>query len=86
LDTVLLAVLAGTAGLLTHYFFLFPWLATTLWLLIVGPDKTRRMMALLIPTISGLIVSPWYINMPASLNEWRVSGNWQSMPTGNGHG
>jgi uncharacterized membrane protein len=77
---VSLAILVGTAGLLTHYFFLFPWLATTLWLLIVGPDKTRRMMALLVPTISGLIVSAWYINLPVLLNEWRITKNWQAMP------
>jgi uncharacterized membrane protein len=79
---VSLAVLVGAAGLLTHYFFLFPWLATTLWLLIEGPDKTRRMMALLIPTIGGLIVGAWYINIPVLLNEWRITKNWQAMPTG----
>ena len=68
-------VLAGVAGLLTHYFFAFVWLACLAWLWIeAGPALRRRVAALAGATL--LAVLPWYLQVPASLARWRVSGDW----------
>ena len=68
-------VLAGAAGLLTHYFFAFAWLACLTWLWIeAGPALRRRAAAL--AGITLLAVLPWYLQVPASLARWRVSGDW----------
>lgn len=77
-----LAVLTGTMGLLTHYFFIFPWLGCTFWLAMVGPDRTRRWMALALPLVTGILVSPWYIRIPASLGAWRITNGWLNLPSG----
>ncbi len=70
-------VLAGVAGLLTHYFFAFAWLACMVWLWIeVGPTLRRRVAVLAAATF--LAVLPWYLQVPASLARWRVSGDWLS--------
>ena len=68
-------VLAGAAGLLTHYFFAFAWLACLAWLWIeAGPARRRSVAALAGATL--LVVLPWYLQVPASLARWRVSGDW----------
>jgi hypothetical protein len=68
-------VLAGVAGLLTHYFFAFAWLACLAWLWIeAGPALRRNVAALAGVTL--LAVLPWYLQVPASLARWRVSGDW----------
>lgn len=68
-------VLAGVAGLLTHYFFAFAWLACMVWLWIeVNPTVRRRIAVLAAATF--LAVLPWYLQVPASLARWRVSGDW----------
>jgi hypothetical protein len=70
-------VLAGVAGLLTHYFFAFAWLAGLVWLWIeVGSALRRRIAVLAVATL--LAVLPWYLQVPASLARWRVSGDWLS--------
>ena len=70
-------VLAGVAGLLTHYFFAFTWLACLAWLWIeAGPALRRSVAALAGATL--LAVLPWYLQVPASLARWRVSGDWLS--------
>ena len=68
-------VLSGTAGLLTHYFFVFVWLACAGWLWLEGsPGRRRHVAALAGATLlAGL---PWYLAVPASLARWRVSGGW----------
>src|SRR5271166_4907959 len=77
-DRALAAILAGAAGLLTHYFFLFPWIACTLWTLI-EPGRTPRWMAIIVGTATTLLVMPWYIHLPASLGAWRITGYWLYM-------
>lgn len=67
--------LVGVAGLLTHYFFAFVWLACAAWLWLYGRRIPRRRIAAL-AGITLLAVLPWYIEVPASLAHWRISGNW----------
>jgi len=72
--TAALWVLAGAAGLLTHYFFAFVWAACLGWLLLHGAMARRRTALLAGATL--LLVLPWYAQVPASLARWRVSGEW----------
>jgi hypothetical protein len=68
-------VLAGAAGLLTHYFFAFVWLACLAWLwLRARPPGHGRVGALAAVTVAAVL--PWYVEVPASLARWRVSGHW----------
>lgn len=68
-------VLAGVAGLLTHYFFAFVWLACAGWLWLRAP-KTRRRAVTALGAVTLLAVLPWYLEVPASLARWRVTGGW----------
>jgi hypothetical protein len=72
------AVLAGAAGLLTHYFFMFPWIACTAWLL-VEKGRTTRWTPVLVGLAIVIIVLPWYVYLPASFKAWRVTGYWLFM-------
>ena len=68
-------LLAGVTGLLTHYFFAFVWLACLGWLwLRARPRKYRSVGALAAITLAAVL--PWYVQVPASLARWRVSGHW----------
>jgi hypothetical protein len=71
--------LAGSAGLLTHYFFAFVWTAGVLWLL-VQPGRSRRALTLACGVVSGLVILPWYLRLPESLTRWRVTGHWLEGP------
>jgi Dolichyl-phosphate-mannose-protein mannosyltransferase len=68
-------VLAGVAGLLTHYFFAFVWLAGLAWLGLAGRPALRWRLAVL-AGLTLLAVSPWYLQLPASLARWRVTAGW----------
>jgi hypothetical protein len=74
-DRVLIAVLAGAGGLLTHYFFMFSWLACTAWLL-VGKGRTTRWTPVFVGLAIMIIVLPWYVHLPGSIKAWRVTGYW----------
>ncbi len=65
----------GVLGLLTHYFFAFVWLASLGWLWLAVTPARRRGVALL-AGLTALAVVPWYLQVPASLAAWRVSGDW----------
>ena len=53
-------IASSAAGLLTHYFFLFPWGAMIAFLLITpGQWKRRNLIGAL--AIVGLILLPWYL-------------------------
>jgi 4-amino-4-deoxy-L-arabinose transferase-like glycosyltransferase len=67
-------VLAGAAGLLTHYFFAFVWLASLTWLWLAAPAARRQVV--LLAAVTALVVLPWYVQVPASLARWRVTGDW----------
>src|SRR5207249_11546319 len=62
----MLWVLAGAAGLLTHYFFMFVWLACVAWLGL-HPGKTSRVRVAGATVAIGLLVLPWYVLLPESL-------------------
>ena len=72
-------LLLAAGGLLTHYFFLFVWCAFVAWLLLV-PGRLGRMIVLLLAVLTALAVAPWYVQVPASLSRWRVSGDWLAEP------
>lgn len=72
-------IAVGTAGFLTHYFFAFPWLAACLWLLF-HPGPQGRTWLILAGMAVGFLVAPWYIRVPDSLDNWRVTGDWLSDP------
>lgn len=66
-------VLTGAAGLVTHYFFAFVWLACLAWLLAITPARAR------VAALAGLtllLVLPWYAVVPTSLKLWRVTAGW----------
>jgi hypothetical protein len=71
----LLWATAGAAGLLTHYFFAFVWGAALAWLLL-HPGKLSRTLAVAGAALTGLLVLPWYMRLPESLAQWRVTGDW----------
>jgi hypothetical protein len=68
-------VLLSAAGLLVHYFFLFPWCAFVLFsALPVRRENLRRVF--LRAAAVGLLVLPWYWHLPGVLGQWRVTGEW----------
>jgi uncharacterized membrane protein len=67
-------VLTGVAGLLTHYFFAFVWLACLAWLWLAGRVPRRRLAVLAGLTL--LAVLPWFLEVPTSMARWRVTGGW----------
>jgi len=72
--TQALWVLAGAAGLLTHYFFAFVWLACAGWLVWAGGPQRSR--SALLAALTLALVAPWYAQVPDSLARWRVTGGW----------
>ena len=65
----------GAAGLLTHYFFLFVWLAVAAWLWL-HPGRAKRARLVIAAAVTGLLILPWYAGVPAGLGRWRVTGGW----------
>jgi hypothetical protein len=75
-------VLVGAAGLLTHYFFAPVWLVTAGWLLVHAGRCHRGRLALALAVTVALVL-PWYWQLPQSLGQWRVTGEWlKRMPEG----
>ena len=68
-------VLAGVAGLLTHYFFLFLWFPVVFWLQLYPGSFPRRLSGAG-TILTALLVLPWYIHLPELLSQWRVTGYW----------
>lgn len=67
--------LSGAAALLTHYFFLFVWLAMLAWLAFHWrPRRVRRM--LFFTSLTVLLVLPWYRWVPSTYSSWRITGGW----------
>ena len=67
----------GVAGLLTHYYFGFIWAAFCGYL-VVAPGRLGRRVVLAGAALSGLLVVPWYAQLPESLSAWRVTHGWLS--------
>lgn len=72
-------VLLAAGGLVTHYFFAFVWLAVTAWLLVHAGRMPRRLVAAMVALV-GFLILPWYVQVPASLANWRVTGRWLDTP------
>jgi len=72
-------VVTGGAALLTHYFLVFVWCACAAWLMIV-PGKTSRRTVVIAVALSFAIISPLYLQIPESMNRWRVTAGWLDTP------
>jgi hypothetical protein len=72
-------VIAGAAGLLTHYFLVFVWCACVVWLLLTS-GRTPRPAVVLATGLSFAIAVPWYLHIPESIAGWRVTGGWLDSP------
>jgi Dolichyl-phosphate-mannose-protein mannosyltransferase len=71
----LLWIAMSAAGFLTHYFFLFPWIAIVAFLLIQPGNLSRKHLAIII-FFTILAILPWYANLPESLGNWRITQDW----------
>ena len=75
-------VLASAAGLLTHYFVVFAWLACALWLF-VRPHRASRWALIGCMTATVVLILPWYLQLPESIAGWRVTKGWlEEKPNG----
>lgn len=81
-------ILASAGGLLTHYFFLFPWCglsAFLLWKAVrrrsgrAAPDRTSLPTLGLAVLGTALLVLPWYWHLPDTLRRWRVTQDWLNL-------
>lgn len=68
-------VLAAAAGLMTHYFIAFVWVAMVAWLALYARRVRWSALALLVVCV-GIAVATWYAQVPESLAAWRVTGGW----------
>ncbi|MDQ2669212.1 MAG: glycosyltransferase family 39 protein, partial [Gemmatimonadota bacterium] len=68
-------VLTAAAGLLTHYFFVFPVAGAAVWLL-SHSNRARRVSLLGAALAVAALVFWWYAGLPESLEAWRVTGGW----------
>jgi hypothetical protein len=72
-------VLAAASALLTHYFLAFVWGALIAWLL-VAPGRSPRAATALAAGLSLLLIAPWYLHIPESMANWRVTAGWLDTP------
>jgi hypothetical protein len=73
---------AGAAGFWTHYFFLFPWAAMVAYLALRLPRRTWLAQGARCAGVVGLVL-PWYVHVPESLSNWRVTQDWLTMVPAN---
>jgi 4-amino-4-deoxy-L-arabinose transferase-like glycosyltransferase len=66
---------SSAAGLLTHYFFFFPWAGMVIFLLL-RPGKLSRRDILLFPLAVSLIILPWYAAAFLYQHHLPSSGKW----------
>ncbi len=71
----LLWIGTSAAGLFTHYFFLFPWLAMIVYLFIVPGQLDRRKLLGSLAAV-GLLVFPWYLVAAQNSAKWRITAGW----------
>ncbi len=76
---LLLWIAGAAAGLLTHYFFVFVFTACFLWLGL-HPGSVSRKYLIAAVLLAGLLVLPWYLQIPQSLDTWRVTAGWLGYP------
>ena len=68
-------IVASAAGFLTHYFFVFPWLAVVAYLL-VRPGRLSRLHLAGCLVVAAILILPWYLELPESLASWRITKDW----------
>jgi hypothetical protein len=68
-------IISSAAGFLTHYFFLFPWLALVAFL-IAQPGRFDRRWLIGCIFLTGVAILPWYWMVPDSFSRWRVTKGW----------
>lgn len=73
--------LVSAAALLTHYFTVFVWVACLVWLA-TRWRQIRWTWIIGAVLVTGLLVLPWYVVVPESLRQWRVTGDWLYTPLG----
>jgi hypothetical protein len=74
--TLVLWVVTGAAGLLTHYFFVFVWVACVAWLAL---HRARwRVPTFWVAVLAtAAIVAPCYMTLlPEAFGQWRVTAGW----------
>jgi uncharacterized membrane protein len=71
----LLWVVVSIAGVLTHYFFVFPWLANVAFLFL-QPGKFQRRWLFLCLLLIGIAILPWISVAASSFSNWRVTHDW----------
>ncbi len=74
LEWITWGALAG-AGLLTHYFYVFPLSAFVLWLAVQHRRVPPARLALALG-FCLVLVSAWYVEVPTSMSQWRVTKGW----------
>jgi hypothetical protein len=67
----------SAAGFLTHYFFVFPWLACAVFLFF-QPGKFQRRWLLLCSLGAGLLILPWIWVAAGTFTSWKVTQGWLS--------
>ena len=72
---IALWILSGVGGLYTHYFFIFPFSACCAWLLI-RPGRLPRKALIGASMLTVMLVLPYYIDFPQSMERWRVTKDW----------
>jgi hypothetical protein len=66
---------AAAAGMLVHYYFVFPLVAIGGFLVIWrGADCRGRWLARV--TAVALLILPWYAKLPHTLAQWRITQHW----------
>ncbi|HTO03032.1 MAG TPA: glycosyltransferase family 39 protein, partial [Opitutus sp.] len=66
---------AGVAGMLVHYYFVFPFFALGVFLLGRNGSDRRWRLVLRMAAV-GVLVLPWYLQLPESLSQWRITQSW----------
>jgi 4-amino-4-deoxy-L-arabinose transferase-like glycosyltransferase len=67
-------MVASAGGLLTHYYFVFPWFVTGAFLLWCRPAERGRVVGC--GLVVALVILPWYWHVPENLRLWRVTADW----------
>ena len=71
----MLWIAGSAAGFLTHYFFVFPWLALVAYLL-VRPGRLSRLHLAACLVVAAMLILPWYLELPESIAGWRITKDW----------
>jgi hypothetical protein len=65
----------SAAGLLTHYFFVFPWVAIVVFL-VIRPGKFERRHLFVCILLTAALVLPCYAKLRESVGNWRITQEW----------